>query len=122
MMLSISLRIVLILMSIISCIYAIEKIRKSQMKIGEMVFWFLFFLFILILSIFPPIGIWMARLLGVESPVNLIYLIMIFMLIVKVFFLSIKNSKLEYQLWTLAQEIAIRENRTEEDRNIGKRL
>lgn len=120
MMLSISLRIVLILMSIISCIYAIEKIRKSQMKIGEMVFWFLFFLFILILSIFPPIGIWMARLLGVESPVNLIYLIMIFMLIVKVFFLSIKNSKLEYQLWTLAQEIAIRENRTEEDRNIGK--
>ncbi|GFI70638.1 hypothetical protein IMSAG249_02467 [Lachnospiraceae bacterium] len=114
---SAGLRILLLLMAFVSCTYAIKKIRKSQMKIEEVIYWIAFAFLILLLAIFPKGGILIAEFLGVESPVNFVYLVMIFMLIVKVFFLSLKISQLEHKLWTLTQEIAIWQNELEKDSN-----
>lgn len=115
-MMSLGLRILLIFAASVSCVCAIRKIRKSQIKIEEAIFWFFMLFVILLLSIFPSSGIWMAKFLGVESPANLIYLVMIFILGVKVFFLSLKNCQIEYKLWILSQEIAIWKNQIENGR------
>jgi len=110
---SIYLRVILILMSVLATVYALRQIRKSQMKIENAIFWFLFVVVILILSIFPEIAMILARLLGIESPVNLIYLAMIFLLIVKVFSQSVKFSQMEHKVGILTAEIAILRNKLE---------
>lgn len=111
---SIYLRILLIVMSFLAAFYAVHQIRKSQMKIENAIFWFCFVAIIVLLSIFPELAMILARLLGIESPVNLIYLAMIFLLIVKVFSQSVKISQMEYKIGILAQEAAIMKKSAEE--------
>lgn len=104
---SICLRIILLAGALLSCIYVIHKIRKSQMKIEGAMYWIFFAFLILILSIFPDIGIWLAEELNVESPVNLVFLVIIFLVLWKLFSLSVKISQLENKLNILTEEIAI---------------
>lgn len=113
---SIYLRIVLFVVSFCVFLYSIYKIRKSQMKIDSVIYWFFFVGLILLLGIFPQIAAWGANLLQVESPVNLVYLVIIFLLIVKVFDLSLKLSQLQYKMSVLVGEIAIRDNLNESDK------
>lgn len=122
---SLYLRILLIVMSFLAAAYAIHQIRKSQMKIENAIYWFLFIFIIVVLSIFPELAMILARVLGIESPVNLIYLAMIFLLLVKVFSQSVKMSQMEHKIGILTQEIAImkkqadQENSTQSDTTIG---
>lgn len=101
------LRILLIVVSVVAGIYAVRKIRKSQMKIETAIFWFVLAVVLTILSIFPQIVLFAAEKIGVESPVNLIYLIMIFLLFYKAFTLSVKVSQLEHKVNILTAENAI---------------
>lgn len=101
------LRILLIVVSVVAGIYAVRKIRKSQMKIETAIFWFVLAVVLTVLSIFPQIVLFAAEKIGVESPVNLIYLIMIFLLFYKAFTLSVKVSQLEHKVNILTAENAI---------------
>ena len=112
---SLYLRILLIVMSLLAAVYAVHQIRKSQMKIENAIYWFMFILIVVVLSIFPEFAMILARILGIESPVNLIYLAMIFLLLVKVFSQSIKISQMEYKIGILAQEAAIMKKKAEEN-------
>ena len=112
---SLYLRILLIVMSFLAAVYAVHQIRKSQMKIENAIYWFMFILIVVVLSIFPELAMILARILGIESPVNLIYLAMIFLLLVKVFSQSIKISQMEYKIGILAQESAIMKKKAEEN-------
>lgn len=111
---SLYLRILLIVMSLLAAVYAVRQIRKSQMKIENAIYWFMFILIIIVLSVFPEPAMILARILGIESPVNLIYLAMIFLLLVKVFSLSVKISQMEYKIGILAQEAGIMKKKYEE--------
>lgn len=111
---SIYLRVLLIVMSFLAAGYAIHQIRKSQMKIDNAIFWFVFVFIIIVLSIFPELAMILARLLGIESPVNLIYLAMIFLLLAKVFSQSVKISQMEYRIGILVQEAAITRKKLED--------
>lgn len=104
----------MIIAAIFSYIYVIKKIRKSQMKIESAMFWVFLAGIILIISIFPQIIIWMAVLIGIESPVNLLYLLMIFLTLWQLFVLTVKNSQLENKVNLLTEEIAIWERTSEE--------
>ena len=47
---------------------------------------------LLILAIFPGIAYWAANLLGFMSPINFVYVVIIFLLLAKQFFMSIRAS------------------------------
>lgn len=111
------LRILLIVMSVLAAYYCVHKIRKSQMKIDNAIFWVIFIFIVLVLSFFPELAMILARLLGIESPVNLIYLIMISLLLIKVFSQSVKISQMEYRIGILTQETAINKKKIEEKAN-----
>jgi len=104
---SIYLRIILFAGALLASIYVMRKIRKSQMKIESAIYWIFFALLILLLSIFPSIGITIAAWIGIESPVNFIFLIFLFLILAKLFSLTVKISQLEYKLSILVEEIAI---------------
>ena len=51
---TITLRIVLLVASVLNCVWIILRIRKAQAKIEDSVFWILFSGLLVCMSIFPP--------------------------------------------------------------------
>lgn len=114
---SLFLRLILMGVSLLSCVYVIRKIRKSKMKIESSISWFFFAVVIFLLSVFPDIVIVVSNWIGIQSPTNLIYLIMIFITIGTTFSLSIKLSMQEHKINILTEEIAILRKQLEEGDN-----
>ena len=121
---SAGLRIILIVVSVATAAYLLTRIRKSQIKIEDSLFWVIIPVALVILSIFPGIAEWASKVIGFEAPVNFVFLAIIFILIIKLFSLSIKLSQLENKLQTLIQEIAImnykKENTKEQENSKSK--
>lgn len=112
---SVWLRGLLIFMAVVSNAYILRKIRKSQMKIDGAIYWIFFGAVILLLSIFPDICYFLAALIGVESPANLVFLVVIFIVLGKLFTQSVKISQIEYRISTLTEEIAIWRKQVEDE-------
>ena len=107
------LRISLILVSIFTLWYIIRKIRKSQMLTADASFWVVFSIFLILFAVFPNIVTKTAVFFGIISPVNGVFLLIIFLLLMKLFSLSIKVSKLESKLTELIEEVALNEKERE---------
>ena len=101
------LRLVLIVGSVFAAVYVLRKIRRNKMSMESSVFWILFSGVLVLLGIFPGIAEWFARLIGVQSTVNLVYLVVIALLLIKVFLQDQRIARLEHQVTGLAQRIAI---------------
>ena len=106
---SVLFRILLFAVSSVTLFLVLKKIRNAQTQIESAVFWILFTLGLVVVSVFPGIAIYAADLLGVESAANLVFLCIIFLLLIKVFDLSLHLSKLQYQIQRLTQIIALSE-------------
>lgn len=112
---SVSLRILLIVAAVITVIWILKKIRKSKVKMEDAIFWLVFSGVLLVLAVFPQISFWLSKLLGIESPANLVFLLIICLLIEKIFTLSIITSQLEEKVSILSAEIAIRSQAQEKE-------
>lgn len=108
---SASLRIVLIVCSIVMLIYVAAKIRRAQMRIGDGIIWLGMSIVFIIISVFPEIVYWMCSRLGMMSPSNLVYLVVIAFLLMQIFYNSVKISNLSGRIDALAQEVALRDER-----------
>ncbi|MCX4269339.1 MAG: DUF2304 domain-containing protein [Lachnospiraceae bacterium] len=112
---SVILRIVLIIACFITCYYTLHKIRKSQMQIEDSIFWIFFSFILIIISIFPGIAYFISKLLGIGAPVNFVFLSIIFILLFKMFSMSIKISQLEYKIKNLVQQMALQNYELEKE-------
>ena len=99
---TITFRCVLILVSLFTLGGIIKKVRNAKVQIENTIFWILFGVILLILSIFPQIATLAAKALGIYSTTNFI-----FVLLIHQFLVSIKCSQLENKIDELVQEIAI---------------
>lgn len=70
-------------------------------------YWFLG----LLLALFPQISFAMSKLLGIESPVNLVFLFLILLLLLLTFKQTIRISELEVKIRELTQDITIERNK-----------
>ena len=64
------LRIVLIVSSILMLIYMLKKVKKSKVQIEHTIFWIIFGVFLILISLIPQIVYLFAHLLGIQSPAN----------------------------------------------------
>lgn len=117
---SIAMRVILVFASVIWTVVMLRKIRQSKLQIEYAIFWIIFGFFLILLALFPETAIWGAKLLGIVSPINLIFLLVIFLLLVKVFFMTIELSSLENKVKELVQKIALDEKGREEKENYQK--
>lgn len=86
------------------------------MQIEYAIFWILFAILLIVLAIFPGITYFGAELIGFISPANMIYLFVIFILMVKVFLMTIELSQLENKVNELIQKIALDEKEEENEK------
>jgi len=103
------LSIFLIVVAVLAIIYIVWKIRHSHMNISDSIYWIVFAILLLIFSIFPQIVIFIAPLVGIQSPQNLLFLIIIGLLVFKIFLMAIKMSQMQDKITLLAQKTAIEE-------------
>lgn len=105
---SIFTRIILVIGTGFTLYYIVNRYRKGNFKVSHTIFWTLFALFLFVTSIFPGYLTNLARLVGMMSSTNLVFLIIIFVLLVKVFLLSLafeeQNKKIEEIVLKSAQK------------------
>lgn len=106
---TITLRILLIVASLVTLFFTIYKIRQARIDISDTVFWILFSIFLLLMSIFPGVMNALSDFCGIQSPVNMVFLLTGAALVYKSFALTLKVSTLELKLKTLTASIAVRE-------------
>lgn len=101
------LRIFLITGAFVSFLYMIKKIRQSKVKIEDTIFWLSFSIVLIFMGAFPHVIYKLSYLFGFQSPVNLVFLVIIFVLMIKIFFMTIQISQLNNKLDVLVQKNAI---------------
>ena len=108
--------VVQILGSLITAGYILRRVRLAKVQIEDTIFWLLFSAALLILAIFPGIAYWAASLLGFMSPINFVYVVIIFLLLAKQFFMSIRLSQLDSKVRILTEQVALNEEKVEREK------
>lgn len=115
-MMTTTLRVLLILASLGTFALMMHKIRRSKVQIESSIFWIVLALVLVVYSVFPPVADFCARLLGIYATTNFLFVLAIFVLIVKVFYMTIHISQLETRVKELVQQMALEEKFREEER------
>ena len=117
-----TLRILLFFSALATGGWILYKIHKLQVKMQDAIFWVVFAIVLFVMGVFPEACYWMTERLGVMSPANLIFLVIIFLLMEKVFTLSIIVSQLEEKISVLSVELALRSRVGEERLNKDEKV
>ncbi|MDL2294052.1 DUF2304 domain-containing protein [Ruminococcaceae bacterium OttesenSCG-928-D13] len=103
------LQVVLILGSLLTILFMMRRIRQSKLQIQDSIFWIIFSFLLLVLSIFPELTSWVSQKLEIASPINFVYLVIIFVLLINQFLSSVRISRMDARLQQLAQRQALDE-------------
>lgn len=85
----------------------VELLRRRQLGEKYAVLWLVVGVLLLVFTVFPGIPVWLASVLGVAVPANLLFFVGILFLVGVVLHLSWEVSRLENETRKLAEEQAI---------------
>ena len=108
-------RVLLIVVSLLTTYYILKRIRQSKLQIEYAIFWILFSGVLIVFSLFPWLVSLFTRMIGMQLPVNFIFLLFIFVLMVKMFFMTIELSTLDNKVKDLTQELALEEKERQDE-------
>ena len=105
--LSLIFRLLLLFVSLGTAYFFLRKIRKSKVHIHDVIFWMMFSLILIFLSVFPDLLSFFSEILGIQSPANFLFLVIIFLLLIHQFSLTIRVSMLEEKLNHMGRTYAL---------------
>lgn len=108
------LRIVLILLVVIADLYSFRQIRHGRMTLNHSLLWIGTSLILLLIALIPGIAFWIADLLGISTPVNMVFLFFGFFSIVLFVYLCNVVSKEDRMNRKLTQKLAMLERTVRE--------
>lgn len=103
------LRIILLLGAVWLLSHVLRSVRRSGMKTTDSFSWIALAVLFVVLAVFPHLLIALAKWIGVDSPANLLFLLVTFLLIIKIFSMDRKIAKLQQQMLEMVQRTAIKE-------------
>ena len=113
---SLTLRIILIVCSLISFLLCVMKIKQAKLKVNNAVIWMIGSVILILMSIFVNAVEWISDKLGFMAPVNFVFFVMIAFLLIEVFFKNIQISMQNEKIKDLNHYIALKE-KEEKDRD-----
>lgn len=113
-----TLRIILIILSVISFILCIRKIKQAKLKVENSVTWMLGSILLILMSIFSGAVEYVSSKLGFIAPVNFVFLVIIGFLLIQNFIDGIRISTLNEKIKDLNHSIAL--EKYEEQKNENK--
>lgn len=103
-------------------IVVVEMLRRRQLRERHAAWWLVLGAFALVISIFPPLLVFIADSLGFKAPINLVF----FLSLIILFLVALQNSaeltKVEGQNQKLVEKLALLElrmNQLENKSNLG---
>lgn len=98
-------------------VVVIELLRRGRLRERHAVWWFIAGLLALIAGIFPGTLVWVAGLVGIEVPINLVFFVSIAILFLVALQSSAELTRLESKTRTLAERVALLELKVRESRD-----
>ena len=105
------LRIILIILVIGADLYTVLQIRHGKMSLNHSLLWILVSLILLVVAVFPGVAGWISSMMGIELPINMIFLSFSLFSIVFFVYLTKVISKEDRINRRLVQKIALLEKR-----------
>lgn len=105
--LNVKLQIILMVGCVFTYWYIIRKVKKSNVRIEDIVIWIIGVMVLFVFTLFPKLPFYLANILGFDSTVNIIFFLVIFFLFIMMFLLTIRLSQTQEKLKELAHKIAI---------------
>lgn len=105
---SVMLRIFLLVSAIFVLVVIVRRLKKAQIQVMDSIFWLLFSLSFVVLSIFPGIASALAEVLGFQAASNFVFLYVIAVLVLRDFTMTVKYARLRDKLDELVQELSLR--------------
>ena len=110
---TITLRIILIICSLIAFLLCITKIKQAKLKVENAVIWMIGSIILILMSIFSDAVEWISNKLGFMAPVNFVFLVIIGFLLIQLFIDNIRVSQLNEKIKDLNHYIALEEKKRE---------
>ena len=104
------LRVFLIICALLLLGFMLRRVKKAELHAADTIFWFVFAACLLLVAALPQIAFFFSGLLGIESPANFVFLLVIAILFIREFSSAIEIAKLREKLHILTQEIALTEH------------
>jgi len=101
------LRIEMIVMAVLVGFIIIHNVNRKRLRIQYSFVWLLIALSLLAVAFFPGIVIWLCSIMSIETPVNLIYLLGIFALLLITFYQTLVISRQADRITRLTQIVSI---------------
>lgn len=110
---SITLRVILLVGSVISFILCVRRIKQAKLKVENSIIWMVGSFVLILMSIFSDAVGWLSNKLGFMAPVNFVFFMIMVFLLIQVFVDNIRLSELNEKIKNLNHYIALKENRDE---------
>ena len=107
-------RVILVIVSFMTVAFMMRKIRQAKLQIEAAIFWVLLAAVLFAFAVFPPLADFCAQVLGIYSTPNFLFLSMIFLLMVKLFTMTLQVSQMESKQKELVQKMALDAKEREE--------
>ena len=110
------LRIILILLVFFADLFSFRQIRRGKMSLNHSLLWILISMVLLLIAVFPTIAFRLAGMMGIGTPVNLVFLFFAFFSIILFIYLTNVISKGDRINRRLVQKVALMERELREMR------
>jgi hypothetical protein len=90
---------------VLALLFHLLRTRRIREKYAGI--WISVAVAVIVVAVFPRLAFWLAELVGVETPVNLLFAVAFVVLLVVCIQLSSEVSRLEEETRTIAEEVAL---------------
>ena len=112
---TIILRALLIICALFVFVFILRRIKKAEIHVADTVFWLLFAACLVVVAAIPQIAFFFSSLLGIESPANFVFLLVIAILFMREFISTIEIAKLREKLHSLTEEVALSKHKDSDE-------
>lgn len=98
---------IMLIASSLFTLYTLIMVKKNKLQLSYSILWLVTGISFIILSAFPTLLNKISSILQIETPVNALFLIIIFFLILIIFTLTVVISKLKIQITNISQALGL---------------
>lgn len=118
-MIPVLLRAEMLVVAILFVVMVFTTVNRQRLRMSDSLIWLLISLGLIVLALVPQLSQWLADLMGIETPANLLYLLGMFFLLAVTFFLTVRASTLSDRVKSLVQTVSIENFLKEESERYG---
>lgn len=106
---TVQLRIILFILILLTFALFVNQIKQKKLKLQYTLTWMMLLLFILVVTVFPEILGFVANLMGIALPINMIFFFGFMFNLVIIYRLTMAVSKQSEEIKFLTQKVALLE-------------